>query len=226
MRLREAVDNQIKSLVEIQGKPLTYYAINFLREAGAKEIIVLGAHDFENFKQKVLSFNPGVKVVEGDKRGSLYSLLAAWEHIDDSFLLCNADHIYRKPIAEKIKNQLEGLKAFCDFDRELGDDDMKVIHENGKLLKISKKLEDFNAGYVGLTYCDIEHKDTYKAAMDKVASENNGLVVEDILRRVMEETGLVQIGDISGHGWLEVDFPHELEKAKKDIGENPDKYFV
>lgn len=226
MRLRTAVENRIKALVEIESRPLTYYAINFLKAAGAREVLVLGAHDFSIFKEKVLEHNPGVRIIEGDERGSLYSLFRAWPEIKSSFLLANADHIYRRGIAEKIKTQLQGLTAFCDFDRNLGDDDMKVMHDNGKLMGISKKLMDYNAGYVGLTYCDEEHLNAYKAAMDKVIAHNKGLVVEDALRQLMEDTGLPRIGDISGHGWLEVDFPEELLRAKKILAEQKEQFFI
>ena len=225
MRLRAAVENRIKALVEIEDRPLTYYAINFLKAAGAREVWVLGAHDFAVFKNKVLEHNPDVRIIEGDERGSLYSLFRAWPEVNDSFLLANADHIYRRPIAEKMKAQLRGLTAFCDFDRNLGDDDMKVLYENGKLAGISKKLLDYNAGYVGLTYCDKEHFGRYKAAMDKVIAHNRGLVVEDALRQVMEDGGHIGIGDISGHGWLEVDFPEELERARQEIKNNRAEYF-
>lgn len=225
LRLGGAVDGRIKSLVEIGGKPLVHYAIDFLKAAGADEIIVIGAHDFENLKTKTLERDNSVKVLEGDTRGSLYSLNKVWPEIKNSFLLANADHIYKKPIAGKVASQLQGITVFCDFDRPLGDDDMKVWHNDFKLDKISKKLTEWNGGYVGLTFCHKDFFPIYEASMRELMEKNGGTVVEDALRNLIGRQ-IINISDISGHGWLEVDFPEELERARQEIASKKDEYFL
>ncbi|PIR66413.1 MAG: hypothetical protein COU51_03985 [Parcubacteria group bacterium CG10_big_fil_rev_8_21_14_0_10_36_14] len=216
-----------KALVEIEGKPLAHYAIDFLRAVGADEIKIIGGCDYEKLKEKVIGYDSEAEVIENPEylKGNLYTLLKALPKIENSFLICNADHIYKKAIAEKVKNQLKGITAFCDFDRPLGDDDMKVEHESFILKKISKKLDKFNGGYVGLTYCDIAMLNEYKNCIDELLAQGEeNLVVEDVVRKLSESNEIL-IGDISGHGWLEVDFPEELKNAKKIIGENKKDFF-
>ncbi|MCG2694413.1 NTP transferase domain-containing protein [Candidatus Parcubacteria bacterium] len=216
-----------KALVEIEGRPLAYYAIDFLRAVGADEIKIIGGCDYEKLKEKVIGYDGGVEVIENSEylKGNLYTLLKALPKIENSFLICNADHIYKKAIAEKVKNQLKGITAFCDFDRLLGDDDMKVWHENFILKQISKKLEKFNGGYVGLTYCDEIFLEEYKKNVEKLLITNNdNLVVEDVVREFCTSEKEVNVGDISGYGWLEVDFPEELEKAKEEIAKNKEDF--
>ncbi|MBU2529565.1 MAG: NTP transferase domain-containing protein [Elusimicrobia bacterium] len=217
-----------KALVEIEGMPLCYYAIDFLKAVGASKVIVIGGCDFEKLKNRVLEYDHDIEVVENPdyKKGNLYTFLKVLPKIDSSFLLCNTDHIYKRAIADKVREQLDGIKAFCDFDRELGDDDMKVWHNSGKVSAISKKLSEYNAGYVGLTYCDISRLDEYKKCTDKLlVKKEDNLVVEDVMRKLSEEGEGVDIGDISGHGWLEVDFPEELERAKKEIARHRGDFF-
>ncbi|MBU1179861.1 NTP transferase domain-containing protein [Patescibacteria group bacterium] len=217
-----------KALVEIEGRPLCYCAIDFLRAIGARRIIVIGGCDFEKLKNRVLEYDPNIRVVENPdyRKGNLYTLLKVLPELDGSFLLCNTDHIYRRAIADKVREQLDGIKIFCDFDRQLGDDDMKVWHDNFALRHISKQLTEFNGGYVGLTYCDKEKLDEYKKCTNELlAGGGDNLVVEDVVRKIAE-AGEVAIGDISGHGWIEVDFPEELEFAKKEIIKNKQEFFI
>ena len=215
-----------KALIEIEGNPLCYFAIDFLRAVGAEKIIVIGGYDFEKLKNKVLEYDTDIRVIENPdyKKGNLYTFLKVLPELNSSFLLCNTDHIYKHAIADRVRGQLGGIKAFCDFDRELGDDDMKVWHDNGRVSAISKKLTEFNAGYVGLTYCDISRLAEYKKCTNELlAGGGDNLVVEDVVRKIAE-TGEVNIGDISGHGWLEVDFPEELERAKQEIRTNKELF--
>ena len=125
-----------------------------------------------------------------------------------------------------MRAQLQGIKAFCDFDRPLGDDDMKVWHNDYKLARISKKLTDFNGGYVGLTYCGNEKLETYKTiAGQLLAGGEDNVVAEDVLRHLAGSGRDVHIGDISGHGWLEIDFPEELERAKQELSFKRHEFF-
>jgi len=216
-----------KGLVEVAGRPMAFYAIDFLRAIGAKEIIVIGGCDYQKLKEKILNYDNSVKVAENleYKKGNLYTLLKVLPDINSSFLLANTDHIYKKAIAELVANQLNGITAFCDFDRKLGDDDMKVWHENMKLNQISKKLNKFNAGYIGLTYCDKDYIDQYKKQVkDMLKEDNEKLVVEDVLRGLVNSGADINIGDISGYGWLEVDFLEELKRAEKEILNNKELY--
>lgn len=217
-----------KALVEIDGKPLCYYAFDFLKAVGADNLMVIGGFCFEDLAKIVESYDKDIFILENKdyKKGNLYTLEKALPHINGSFLLCNTDHIYKKTIAEKVREQLKDITAFCDFDRVLGDDDMKVRHNDFKLERISKKLTDFNGGYVGLTYCDKEKLDSYKETVNWLLHKGEDIVVaEDVLRHLAANNYDVHIGDISGHGWLEVDFPEELERAKKIITENRNEFF-
>lgn len=209
-----------KALIEIEGRPLCHYAFDFLRAAGADNLIVIGGFCFEELARSARSYDKDILILENNdyKKGNLYTLEKALPHINGSFLLCNSDHIYRKPIAKKVAVQLKDITAFCDFDRNLGDDDMKVWHNDFKLAQISKKLTDWNGGYVGLTYCDKEKLDVYKATAHRLLSKGeDNVVAEDVLRILSAENYAIHIGDISGHGWLEVDFPEELERARREI---------
>lgn len=231
-RLKNKTKNKPKALIEAGGKPLIAYAINFLKLIGIDQINIIGGFCFDDLKAQVRKIDSMVNIRENRNytKGNLFTLDAIINEIDKGFLLMNTDHIYQKPISEKIKNQLtDRILAFTDYDRELGDDDMKVLAcENRKrVIKISKQLTDYHLGYVGMTFVPENKLDIYKKTIDR-AKEFYGenAVVENILQILADEDiNNVEVGDISGFKWLEIDFLDELERAEIELKNNLHLYY-
>jgi choline kinase len=228
-RLKDMTEQLPKALIPVAGKPLLAYAIAFAHQVGCQDIVVVAGA----FGQKVIGLLkkfevPGLRWVENKDYliGNLYSLGAARSEIRTDFLLMNTDHVYRLGIAEKVRAQCGELTAFCDQDRELGDDDMKVaLGSDGRLKDISKKLTAFDRGYVGMTFCPERMLDTYFQAFDRVAGEHGDrAVVEMVLDDLARNGSPPAIGDISGVGWLEVDTQDEHAHAENVILENPEAF--
>jgi choline kinase len=108
----------------------------------------------------------------------------------------------------------------CDFDRSLGNDDMKVKLTSDKRVKaISKQLTDFDCGYIGMTYVDSSREGLYREMISKVIDRfGEKAVVENILQ-ILAETGefAPYICDLSGFGWYEVDTEEDLMRAEKGL---------
>jgi len=221
-RLKPMTESIPKALVPVAGKPLLAYTLAFARLAGCDEItVVVGA-----FGEKVRSFLSSVGLLEENwvenpdyLIGNLYSLGAAQKEIHTDFLLLNTDHIYDRNIAGKVRSQCTDLVAFCDHDRKLGADDMKVaLNPAGRLGGISKQLESYDRGYVGMTFCPARLMKTYFQAFDRVAEKyGDKAVVEMVLGDLADNGCPPAIGDISGVGWLEIDTPEEHAAAEVEI---------
>jgi choline kinase len=228
-RLKNLTTELPKALVPVAGKPLLAYAIRFAKEFGADDIIVVTG----KFKEKVEAFlkrvaAPGLRWIHNPQflLGNLYSLGAARPWLQGDFLLMNIDHIYGQGIARLVRKQAQDLTAFCDQDRALGDDDMKVdLAVDGRLRAISKTLTTFQRGYVGMTFCGGSHLATYLESFDRVASRSGDkAVVEMILADLAERGQAPRVGDISGVGWLEIDTADERDRAEAAIRQDPDRY--
>ncbi len=222
LRLGDITKEKPKALVEVAGKPLCFYALRFLELCGANEIIVVGGFEIEQLKQVISHFKNQVpiRILENKeyKKGNLLSLATALPDIDNSFLLVNTDHIYSRDIAKIVKSNLQSITAFVDYDRQLGADDMKVKLQNGAVAAMSKKLTDFDGGYVGMTYVDETIMPAYRAAVEAahhISPET--AVVEEALVQLAKTGPAVLVADISGHGWLEVDTPDERSRAETSI---------
>ena len=131
----------------------------------------------------------------------------------------NIDHIYRPAVAEIAARPAEAVTAFIDTDRTLGADDMKVERdEAGRVRRIAKTLETWDAGYVGMTKVPPPAWARYWATADAaLAEEGRAIHVERLLARFAAAGTPPACRDISGHGWLEVDLPEERDRAEEAL---------
>lgn len=228
-RLGEITSARTKGMVPANDKKLIDYLLDFIDIDMMSEVIVVGGYCYEDLKDHIQKReNNKIRVIENKEylKGNIYTLITALkEFSDESFLITNVDHIYPPIMFDKMKESFSGITAMSDFDRTLGDDDMKVkLDENKKYIsEISKKLKDFDCGYIGMTYVDKEMDSVYRSAIDKVIEENgDNSVVENILHYLSkDENSKPRICDLSGFGWYEIDTPEELRSAEKKLLDDP-----
>jgi choline kinase len=221
-RLKDLTTVTPKALIEVSGRPLIDYALAFARGAGGERRIVVGGFCHADVAARVGSVAPDAVVVENSefRKGNLISMLAGKTALEPGgFLLMNTDHVYRPSIAELVGATCRAaseVTAFCDFDRTLGADDMKVqLDGERRVAAMAKTLTTWDCGYVGMTYVPASRRDDYFAAAGRVLEQKgDGSHVEAILVELAGARPPV-IADISGHGWLEIDEPHERSHAEQ-----------
>jgi choline kinase len=225
-RLGEATRETPKALIHAAGKPLIHYALRFARRAGASRIVVVSGFYSEDLHAFVATDDAGAQVVENLNfhKGNILSARTGLAHIEPAsgFLLMNTDHIYKPAITDivaRITSSAGEITGFCDFDRELGADDMKVrLDETQRIREIAKTLATWDAGYVGMTYVPAARGHAYVDALAGVVERDGDMIhVERVLAHLATTDQPPCIGDVSGHGWLEIDEPHELSRAEDTL---------
>jgi choline kinase len=212
-----------KALISVGGRPLLAHAVAFARAAGADDITVVGGFGYDQVAAEVARRRLPVRLVENQafRDGNLISLTAARPHVADAdqLLLMNVDHIYRPAIARLAAAPADDVTAFVDTDRTLGGDDMKVERDgDGRVHRIAKTLERWDAGYVGMTLVPRAAAARYWATVDAaLAAEGRAIHVERVLARLADGGTPPGCRDISGHGWLEVDLPDERDRADEAL---------
>lgn len=223
-RLGDLTRDLPKALIEVAGRPLIDYALAFARRAGAERIVVVGGFCAADLRAVVAELDPAARCVENAafRQGNLISQRAGLAALDPDagYLLMNADHIYKPAIAElvgEVARAAAEVTAFCDFDRRLTDDDMKVrLDRQGRVETMSKTLPAWDAGYVGLTCVPRGRSADHAAAAEAaLRAQGSAIHVESVLVQLAEGGAPPLIADISGHGWLEVDEPHERQQAER-----------
>lgn len=213
-----------KALIPVAGKPLLFHALGFASELRPSRIIVVGGFSFPLVREALREFRATdsaklpIELVENTsfRDGNLISLMTARPSLTEGFLVMNVDHIYRPSIATVVAPPVDQVTGFIDTDRKLGADDMKVERRaDGRIAAISKTLDTFDCGYVGMSRVPDALAGRYFEEADRaLAEEGRAIHVERILARLAKTELAPACRDISGHGWLEVDTPDERAAAE------------
>lgn len=219
-RLKDLTTVTPKALIVAGDRPLIDYALAFSRAAGAQRQIVVSGFCHADVAARVSKVAPDAVIAENTefKKGNLLSMLAGQTALEPGdFLLMNTDHIYRPSIADVVMRACTGteITAFCDYDRTLGADDMKVgLDKDKRVAAMAKTLPTWDCGYVGMTFVPAARRADYLAAAHRTREElGEATHVESILVHLAKQGQPPIIADISGHGWLEIDEPHERAAA-------------
>jgi len=224
-RLGEITKARTKGMVPVKGRKLIDYLLDFFERDFFDEIIVVGGFCYEDLRDHIGTLNyKNVRVIENKNylKGNIFTLVTALnEFNNDSFLITNVDHIYPRVMFQKMKKSLSGITGMCDFDRSLGADDMKVKLGSDKstIQAISKQLDVFDCGYIGMTYVDKSCENFYRASVEKtIEKAGEKAVVENVLQLMAEnEINAPKICDLSGFCWYEVDTEEDLMRAEKGL---------
>jgi glucose-1-phosphate thymidylyltransferase len=105
-RLRPITYSQQKQLIPVANKPILFYAIEDVIEAGAKEIGIIVGPNKEQVMETVKSKNWDAKIdfiYQGEPKGLAHTILVAEEFLDDEFAMYLGDNILREGIVEHAK---------------------------------------------------------------------------------------------------------------------------
>ncbi len=224
-RLKERTENIPKALISVNAVPLIDYAINFIYDS-VDELIVIGGFCFNKLKSHLeTKMLENLTLIENPDytEGSILTIEKALNHLNDSFLLMNVDHIYPKAFAKRIVTHVKGITGICDFDRSLGEDDMKIkLNKESQIIKIDKKLSDYDGGYIGMTSCHGDDVSQYQKMVQKAIEKGGrGVNVEYVLQLLAEDGILPNTLDLSGSVWLEIDDENDLIHAEEQLKKNP-----
>ncbi len=222
-----------KALVEVAGKTMLEYQMEWVKSFDPERVIVISGYHHDDMKSFCDKKFPEAILVENKryKEQNLYSLLAAEDYLDDDTLIMNVDHIYPDTFAKRVAPQLkeiENYAIFADTERSLTDDDMKVfVNSDGKVEKISKKLTEWNAGYIGMTFIKKGFWKEYFAAADKVAEDfKEKAVVEMVIQELVNGSFFPEIINSDAIKWYEIDTPEEHAVAEKELSVVPERTAV
>ena len=214
-----------KPLVPLLGVPLIGRVIRSATDAGIKDFYVVSGYNGE----KVRPFLDGLALrceltmthlINADwEQDNGLSVLKAKEHLSEPFLLLMADHLFDPDILRELINRPPSqgeitLAVDGDLANELidMDDVTRVKHEHGKLIAIGKDLADFNGFDTGLFLCT----PALFGALDRSVADQGDTSLSGGVRCLAEE-GRVNILDIDGRFWLDVDDPEALAKGERAL---------
>ncbi len=208
-----------KCLVPIGDHPLLYHQIRALKKWGVNKIcVVVGS--YKEKVEKFLQNEVDVKIVENPEYQTA-NVLASFAHalqvIDrtDAFIILAGDVIFEDSIIEGLIDG-EGDLTLCVVQKRCGDEEVKVIVDQGRIVELGKKLdpEICYGEFLGIFKAtrkimrDIE--DIVNQMMN--SGEVQSYLFDMINRLIRDKKRTVKAFDIKEAFWEDIDFPEDVQR--------------
>ena len=222
-RLGHLTSDRPKCLIDFGGRTLLDRQLDTLEANAVHEaVVVTGFHD-ELVEAAIARrsggptvttvYNPFYKVA--DNTGSLFM---ARGHLAGECLVWNGDTLVSNALMAKVvDNSQTGICVTIDRKDRYDEDDMKVVEAEGRLKEIGKRIsEGVNAESIGLLAFRSGGAEQFASAIDRAMRTPEGTTIW-YLRVInhIAQGGDVWTLDISGEEWGEVDFPEDVEGARR-----------
>lgn len=233
-RLSEGGDITPKPLRRVAGVPLIVRVLRTLESAGIEHAVVVIGHGGHLIKAAVAEGPElGLEVTFVENTDFLkkngVSVLAAAAYIDRECVLTMSDHLYspelvRRLLAAEIPADGAALAVDYDIPRCFDlDDATKVAVERGRIVRIAKELDAYDALDTGV----FRIGPSLVAELSRVAELNGDASLSDGVQALSRRGAFaaVDVGDVR---WIDVDTQPALERAEAmlrvygdDLGDEP-----
>jgi len=159
-RLRPITYSQQKQLIPVANKPILFYAIEDVIEAGAEEIGIIVGPNKEQVMETVKSvdWNADINFIyQGEPKGLAHTILVAEDFLDDEFVMYLGDNILREGIVEHAKkfkkNNYDASIMLTEVENPQ-DFGVADINEDGMIKRLIEKPEvpPSNLALVGIYF--------------------------------------------------------------------------
>ncbi|MBC5625923.1 NTP transferase domain-containing protein [Clostridium sp. NSJ-49] len=213
-RLRPLTLDTPKSLIEVNKKPLLERQVEFLKEKGINEIIVVTGYlneKFEYLKEKY-----GVKLVYNDKYNvynNVYTMYLVKDYLADSYVIDADVYINRN----FIDNNVIDSTYFTAYKKDVKNEWRLNFNDNKKVQSIDIISGE---GYIlsGVSYWSVEDGKAIAEELEKVIEEGDfsDLYWDDIVKDNLDKLD-VYVNIIDEDDIFEIDNLEELESVKKIV---------
>jgi choline kinase len=232
IRLQQSEEQQLpKCLLAFEGRTLLERHLLLLRRFGIDEVVLaLGfRHELVAAELDRLRWTPRPQIVLNDRfeLGSVLTVHTVAEAMSrgGEVLLMDADVLYHEGIMNALVAGPKPVnRILIDRDFEAGDEPVKVCVRDGVPVELRKQIA------AGLKYDTIGESVGFfrfdPAGARRLATLVAGYVdggranmpheeaVRDLL---LERSQIVDIADITGLPWIEIDFPNDVTRAAREV---------
>ncbi len=198
---------------------LLHFPLLSLRSVGVKRFIVVANRNAERLLTRLLNMFRGIDfhiVINNDiHRENGYSLYMGLEHLDgDVFFVSMSDHIYPPEVPQKLIKDMQpdiDILVAGDTDPQYIDieEATRIYTINGRVIRIGKGLRKYNFVDAGLFLM----RRTVYGLVQSIVREHEIVRISDIINHAVEQGYNVQVSDITGMPWIDVDTPKEMHKV-------------
>ena len=232
MRLQQSEEEQLpKCLLSFEGRTLLERHLRLLRRAGIEEVVLaLGfRHDLVEAELDRLQWSPRPQIVLNDRfeLGSVLTVHTVAEAMTrgGEVLLMDADVLYHQDIMSALVAGRKPVnRILIDREFEAGDEPVKVCVRDGVPVELRKQVA------AGLQYDTIGESVGFfrfdAAGARRLATLVAGYVDSDrasmpheeaVRDLLLERSQIVDVADVTGLPWIEIDFPNDVTRAAREV---------
>lgn len=218
-----------KILLRFGGASLLERHVEILRRCGLGRVDLVVGYRAEEVEAEIARIGAGDLVATRYnphyQEGAIVSLWTLKEAFTsgEPVLFMDGDVLYDARMMERLVASAHDNCFLLDRTTEEGEDPVRLCMRGGRLVDFHKRPDrphDWWGEWVG--FCrfapDIAAK-VAAAAEDIIRAGRRGAIYEEAMRQVLlsEPPGTFAVEDITGLPWIEIDFPEDLERARRDV---------
>lgn len=232
VRLRPLTNELPKTLLPVAGdKSILDLAVANLAAVGVARVAIVTGFAAERIDEHapVLRERHGIEIdlIFNDKAliwNNAYSLYMARHLYEQSTtLVVNGDTVHPVAVEEALvaarrpDDPSYGILLALDDQKQLGDEEMKVVTDDQNRVERITKLMDPAAAsgeYIGVTLLEPAAGPALSAALETTFTNDPGLYYEDGYQLYVQDGGTVRTASIGAQIWVEVDNHDDLARAR------------
>ncbi len=213
-RLRPFTDETPKSLVKVNGTPITERQIQFLHDKGIKDIIIVTGYLNERFDYLEAKF--GVKLVYNEmfeQYNNLFTMNLVKDFLSDCYVLDGDVFLNRNYIDPAIKQSTYfGVRS-----EEYQGEWLLTKDENHILTGINVQSGQNGVIMSGVSYWNAHDGRFIKEKIEETIEKGNftDLYWDDIVRMNFKQMMAIKVIEISSEDSFEIDTADDLERVEK-----------
>ena len=207
-----------KCLLNIGGRPLIKHQLEALADNGVGPVLVVLGHEADAVREVVGDRAEYIVNDRYQETNSLYSLWLARDWIKGPFVLLNCDLFFHPDILGRVLEEKGNIIAY-DSTASRGREQTKIAIKERRVLDLGKDLPAGSARgeSLGLLRLDAEGAQSLLAQADaQISAGFEKAWVTQAVRSCCSLTHLYGV-NVAGLPWVEVDYPYDLEEARKEV---------
>lgn len=227
-RLYPLTKNTPKSLLEVgNGITLLETQLHSLMENNIKDIVIIVGYKAEQIEAKIKDYQDRLNITTVfnpffDCSNNLISVWMARNFMDTDFISINGDDVFSPIVVENLLKCKEDITMVIDEKPEYDEDDMKVVHQNGNIIEVSKKIDKSKANgeSIGMIKFINKGPKIYTSTLEEMVRdpENRNVFYLRAIQRIIDKGFKVNYSICKKEDWGEIDFHPDLETIRTYLG--------
>jgi L-glutamine-phosphate cytidylyltransferase len=224
-RLFPLTKNTPKSLIEVgNGITMLESQLHSLKENGVKDVTIIIGYKAEQIEAKIKKYSNdfNINTVYNPFYETSNNLVSVWmakHFMQEDFITINGDDIFKPVVIENLLKSEHNITMVIDEKPEYDDDDMKVVHKNGLVQQVSKKIPagEANGESVGIIKFTGKGRQIYIDTLEEMVrdEENMNAFYLKAIQQIINKGYQVNFSMCKADDWGELDFHPDLVMIKQ-----------